>query len=74
MINLKQFISLCNLQGVYFLTSIEERDQCWKITIGNSPKIGDVLDRLEQYYNKIVKNIDFNCSHDGYIIISVEVE
>jgi hypothetical protein len=73
MINLDQFITLCNLEGVYFFTSIEERKNCWYIVLGNSPKIGNTLDRLEPYYNKIVKNVDFSCDN-GNIIILVEVE
>ena len=73
MINLDQFITLCNLEGVYFFTSIEERENCWHIVLGSSPKIGSTLDRLEHYYNKIVKNADFSCNN-GNIIILVEVE
>ncbi len=73
MINLEQFISLCNLEGVYFLTSIEEREHCWRIIIGSSPKIGRTLDKLEPYYNKIIKNVSFN-NENNNIIILVEVE
>ena len=73
MINLNQFITLCNLEGVYFFTSIEERENCWYIIFGSSPKIGNTLDRLEPYYNKIVKNVNFSCDN-GNIIILVEVE
>ena len=73
MINLEQFISLCNLEGVYFFTSIEEREHCWHIIMGNSPKIGRTLDKLEPYYNKIVKNVSFN-NENNNIIILVEVE
>ena len=73
MINLDQFITLCNLEGVYFFTSIEERENCWYIILGSSPKIGNTLDKLEPYYNKIVKNVDFSYDN-GNIIISVEVK
>lgn len=73
MINLKQFITLCNLEGVYFLTSIEKRERCWHIVIGSSPKIGATLDTLEPYYNKTVKNVSFNYANES-IIILVEVE
>lgn len=73
MINLDQFITLCNLEGVYFFSSIEERENCWCIVLGSSPKIGNTLDGLEPYYNKIVKNVDFSCDN-GNIIILVEVE
>ena len=73
MINLNQFITLCNLEGVYFFTSIKERENCWYIVLGSSPKIGNTLDKLEPYYNKIVKNVDFSCNNEN-IIISVEVE
>lgn len=40
MINLEQFISLCNLEGIYFFASIEEREYCWRIIMDNNPKIG----------------------------------
>ena len=43
MINLEQFISLCNLEGVYFFTSVEERKHCWHIIMDESPKIGRTL-------------------------------
>ena len=69
MINLDQFITLCNLQGVYFFTSIEERENCLYIVLGSSPKIGNTLDRLEPYYNKIVKNVDFSCSNGNIAIV-----
>lgn len=73
MINLEQFISLCNLDGIYFFTSIEEREYCWHIIMDNNPKIGRPLDKLEPYYNKIVKNVSFN-NENNNIIILVEVE
>ncbi len=73
MINLEQFISLCNLDGIYFFTSIEEREYCWRIIMDNNPKIGRLLDKLEPYYNKIVKNVSFN-NENNNIIILVEVE
>ena len=73
MINLEQFISLCNLDGTYFLISIEEREHCWRIIIGSSPKIGKTLDKLESYYNKIVKNVSFNNKNNNMTIL-VEVE
>lgn len=73
MINLEQFISLCNLEGVYFFTSIEKREHCWRIIMSSSPKIGITLNRLEPYYNKIVKNVSFN-NENNNIIILVEVE
>ena len=73
MINLEQFINLCNLEGVYFYTSIEERDGCFRITLGSSPKIGEALDKLEPYYNRFIKNIDFIPS-DKNMIILVTVE
>lgn len=73
MINLEQFISLCNLEGVYFFTSIEEREHCQYIIMGSSPKIGRTLDELEPYYNKIVKNVSF-INENNNIIILVEVE
>lgn len=73
MINLEQFISLCNLEGVYFLTAIEEREHCCRIIIGSSPKIGRTLDKLESYYNKIVKNVSFNNNNNNMTIL-VEVE
>ena len=73
MINLEQFISLCNLEGVYFLTSIEEREHCGRIIMSNGSKFGRTLDKLEPYYNKIVKNVNFN-NVNGNIMILVEVE
>lgn len=73
MINLEQFISLCNLEGVYFLTGVKEREHCWRIILGNSPKIGRTLDKLEPYYNKIVKNVSFSNENSNMIIL-IEVE
>ena len=73
MINLEQFISLCNLEGVYFFTSVEEREHCWRIIMGNSSKVGKTLDKLEPYYNKIVKSVSFNNENNSMTIL-VEVE
>lgn len=73
MINLDQFITLCNLEGVYFSTSIEERENCWHIVFGSNPKTGNTLDRLKPYYNKIVKNVNFSCNNENMFIL-VEVE
>lgn len=73
MINLNQFITLCNLEGVYFSMSVEEQENCWHIIFGSNPKIGNALDRLEPYYNKIVKNVNFSYDN-GNILILVEVE
>jgi hypothetical protein len=73
MINLEQFISLCNLEGVYFFTAIEEREHCWCIVMGNNPKNGRTLDKLEPYYHKIIKNISFNNENSDMMIL-VEVE
>ena len=73
MINLEQFISLCNLESIYFFASIEERERCWHIIMGNNPKIGGALDKLEPYYNKIIKNVSFSNENNSMIIL-VEVE
>ena len=75
MINLEQFISLCNLEGAYFIVTVEEREDYFNIVIGSSPRIGitRTLNKLEPYYNKIVKNVSFD-NENNDIIISVEVE
>lgn len=73
MINLEQFISLCNLEGAYFIVTVEERENYFNIVVGSSPRIGRTLNKLEPYYNKIVKNVNFD-NENNDIIISVEVE
>ena len=58
---------------MYFFTAVEEREHCWRIIMGNSPKIGKTLDKLEPYYHKIVKNVNFNSENNSMLIL-VEVE
>lgn len=73
MITLEQFINLYNLDGTYFFISVEKRENCWQLILGNSPKIGRTLDKIEPYYNKIVKNVNFDCFNNS-ITILLEVE
>lgn len=73
MITLENFINLCNLEGIYCFTSVEERECCWKIILVSSPKIGKTLDQLEQYYDKIVTNVMFN-NENGIFDILIEVK
>ena len=73
MITLENFINLCNLEGVYCFTAVEEREHCWKIILVSSPKIGKTLDQLKQYYNKAVTNVMFS-NEDGVFDILIEVE
>lgn len=69
MITLEQFINLCNLEGAYFLVAIEERENCWHIKLGASPKIGRTLDRLEKHYEALVKEVTFSCEEGNAVIL-----
>lgn len=73
MINLENFINLCNLEGTFCFTSVEEKENCFYLLLTNAPNGGQYLNNIEHLYNKKVKNVNFDCSQEK-IRILIEVE
>ena len=73
MINLREFVNLCNLENHYCFISHEESRDSGRIILTTLPNENLSLEKIEKWYDKIVTNVIFYTDNNSPSIL-IEVK